>query len=390
MDGGSGLRRIPAVDIEEFESEPGLVDRIRGEIERTGPLTFARFMQLALYDPAAGYYRSASARPGRAGDFLTAPEAHPIFGQAMARHVEDVWQALARPAGFTIREMGSGSGALAEGLLGGLAADGSALAGTVRYRPLEVEPRRIEELGTRLASAGLAGAVEADDGTAIDGVIIANEVLDALPTHRVFQRGGELREVFVGAGDAGFVDVEGQPSTPALAARLAAEDIELADGQAAEICLEVDAWVAAAAAGLARGVLLVIDYGHPAADLYDQVRRPNGTLAAYLGQRVHADPYHAVGRQDLTAHVDVTAVERAAMAARLRHLGTTTQGQFLAALGAGEILVGLQTGPSSDLQAYLEARSALVRMIDPAAMGGFRVMAFGRGLPDAHGLRGFG
>ena len=88
MDGGPGLRRIPAVDLEGFESDPGLVDRIRGEIERTGPLTFARFMELALYDPAAGYYRSESARPGRAGDFLTAPEAHPIFGQAIARHVD--------------------------------------------------------------------------------------------------------------------------------------------------------------------------------------------------------------------------------------------------------------------------------------------------------------
>jgi SAM-dependent MidA family methyltransferase len=347
-------------------------------------------MELALYDPDGGYYRSESARPGRAGDFLTAPEAHPIFGQAIARHVDDVWRALGTPARFTIREMGSGSGALAEGVLRGLSADAATVAATVRYRPVEIEPRRIGELRSRLASAGLAGALEADDGTQIDGVVIANEVLDALPTHRVVKRGGELREVFVGAGEGRFADVEGQPSTPALAGRLAAEDIELAAGQAAEICLEVDAWVAAAAAGLARGVLLIIDYGHPATDLYDAIRRPNGTLTAYLGQRAHADPYHAIGRQDLTAHVDVTAVERAAAAAGLTHLGTTTQGQFLAALGAGEILVGLQTGPNSDLQAYLEARSALVRMIDPAAMGGFRVMAFGRGLPDAHALRGLG
>ena len=390
MDGGPGLRRIPAVDLEGFESDPGLVDRIRGEIERTGPLTFARFMELALYDPAAGYYRSESARPGRGGDFLTAPEAHPIFGQAIARHVDEVWQAIGTPAGFTIRELGSGGGALAEGLLRGLLADGAPLAATIRYRPVEIESHRIDELRSRLGSAGLAGAMEADDGTPIDGVVLANEVLDALPTHRVIQRGRELREVFVGAGEAGFADVEGQPSMPALAARLAAENIQLADGQAAEICLGVDAWVAAAAAGLARGVLLIIDYGHPAVDLYDPVRRPTGTLAAYLGQRAHTDPYRAVGRQDLTAHVDVTAVERAAAASGLQHLGTTTQGQFLAALGAGEILVGLQTAPNSDLQAYLEARSALVRMIDPAAMGGFRVMAFGRGLLDARGLRGLG
>ncbi len=188
---------------------------------------------------------------------------------------------------------------------------------------------------------------------------------------------------------AGFTDLEDELSTPALAERLAAEAIELADGQFAEICLAIDQWVAEAAAGLERGVVLLIDYGHPATDLYDPIRRPTGTLAAYLRQRAHGDIYHAVGRQDLTAHVDVTAVERAAAAAGLRHLGTTTQGRFLAALGAGDLLVELQSGPDAGLQGYLEARAALVRMIDPAAMGGFRVMAFGRGLPVDSVLRGF-
>jgi SAM-dependent MidA family methyltransferase len=137
-------------------------------------------------------------------------------------------------------------------------------------------------------------------------------------------------------------------------------------------------------------VLLLIDYGHPAAQLYDPVRRAAGTVVAYLGHQPHGDLYHAIGRQDLTAHVDVTAVERAASAVGLRHLGTTTQGQFLAALGAGDLLVALQSGPGAGLQAYLEARAALVRMIDPAAMGGFRVMAFGRGLSEGSVLRGLG
>ncbi len=115
-----------------------------------------------------------------------------------------------------------------------------------------------------------------------------------------------------------------------------------------------------------------------------------GRWRAYYAQRVHGDPYRAIGRQDLTAHVDVTAVERAAAGAGLVHLGTTTQGRFLDALGAGELLVALQSGPDASLQAYLEARSALVRMIDPAAMGGFRVMSFGRGVPADSIVRGFG
>ena len=147
-------------------------------------------------------------------------------------------------------------------------------------------------------------------------------------------------------------------------------------------------WIAAAAAGLAKGLVLLIDYGHPAAALYDNRRRPEGTLAAYLRHQVHHDPYRAIGRQDLTAHVDVTAVERAAHAAGLEHVTTTIQAHLLAGLGAGDLLVELQTGPSAALQDYLEARSALVRMIDPAAMGGFAVMVFGRSVPTDAPLRG--
>jgi SAM-dependent MidA family methyltransferase len=390
MDVGPQLKRIPAADLDSVKSDPRLVGLIRGEIERDGPMTFARFMELALYDPESGYYRAGSARPGRGGDFLTAPEAHPIFGRAIARHVDDVWRALGQPDDFTIRELGAGSGALAEGILMGLAVDGSDLAASVRYRPVEVEPRRLDELRDRLSTANLADRLEADDGAPIVGIVLANEVLDALPTHRVIGRSGGLRESFVGWRDGDFTDVEDDASTPALADRLAAEGIELADGQRAELCLAVDDWFAAAAAGLERGQLLLVDYGHPAEELYDAVRRPAGTLMAYHAQQVHDDPYRAIGRQDLTAHVDVTAVERAADNAGLVHLGTTSQGRFLAALGAGELLVELQSGPNASLQAYLEARSALVRMIDPAAMGGFRVMAFGRDLPHGATLRGLG
>ena len=379
-----GFRRVPATDIDAVESDPELVARIRDEIERDGPMTFARFMELALYDATGGYYRAAAARPGRAGDFLTAPEASPLFGRAIAGHVADVWRLLGEPDGFEVREYGAGGGALAVALLKRVSASQPALAATIRYRPVEVEPRRVAELRERLIAAGVAKQVVEDDGSPITGIAIANEVLDALPTHRVVQRGRELREVFVGWVRDGFVDVEGPPSTAALAERLAGQGVTLADGQAAEVCLAIDAWIVRASAGIGRGELLLIDYGHPAADLYDPRRRRAGTLMAYLRHVAHDDPYRAVGRQDLTAHVDVTAVERAAARAGLAHLATVDQGRFLERLGAGELLVELQAGPDArtpaGLAAYLEARAALVRMIDPAAMGSFRVMAFGRGL----------
>jgi len=382
------LRRVPAGDL-DVSSDPILLAAIRDEIVATGPLTFARFMEIALYDPERGYYRGAAARPGRGGDFLTAPEAHEIFGRALARFVDELWRSLGRPSRFTIREHGAGTGALVAALLAGLDADGSGALAALRYQAVEVEPARTAALRARLEAAGRAGVLEPEDDRPIDGLIFANEVLDALPTQRVVIRDGELREVFVAVdGDGGLIDVEGAPSTPLLARRLTDEGVELGEGQRAEICLAIDGWVDRLAAGLGRGVALLIDYGHPAGELYDPSRRAAGTLAAYLRHQVHDDPYRAIGRQDLTAHVDVTAVERAAATAGLAHLGTTTQAAFLDGLGAGDILVGYQSGPAATLQAYLEARAALVRMIDPAAMGRFRVMAFGRGLPAGMLLRG--
>jgi SAM-dependent MidA family methyltransferase len=390
MDASPSLRRIPTPDLESVAGDPQLVERIAAEIERDGPLTFARFMELALYDPEHGYYRAAVSRAGRDGDFLTAPEANPIFGRAIARHVVDTWRALGSPAGFVIREHGAGRGSLATAVLDDIAAEEPALLRTVRYRPVDIEPKRTAEVRERLAGAGHGDRLEVDDDRPIVGAVIANEVLDALPTHRVVAEPGSggLLEIYVGWRDGTFVDVVDPPSTRALEDRLLAEGIVLQPGQRAEVCLAVDAWVTRVADGLARGTALFIDYGHPAADLYDPRRRPDGTLAAYLQHRAHGDPYRAIGRQDLTAHVDTTAVEAAAAVAGLTHLATTTQARFLAGLGAGELLVELQGGDGATLQRYLEARAALVRMIDPAAMGGFQVMAFGRDVPPDATFRG--
>ena len=251
-------------------------------------------------------------------------------------------------------------------MLDGLTADKSGLRGALRYESVEVDD-------------------QAD--RPIVGCVLANEVLDALPVHRVVQRGSRLRELLVDWRDGRFVELEGDPSTPAFAARLAAENIEMREGQRAEICLALDDWIAAAARGLGRGLLLLIDYGHPAADLYGP-RRMAGTLRAYVNHRVHDDVFANVGRQDLTAHVDLTAVERAAARAGLNKLGVTTQAEFLVGLGVGELLTAVQSNPSTTLEAYLELRSALGRLLDPTATGAFKVMAFGRELPPNTELRG--
>ena len=395
-----GLRREPAPDLDAVGEDAGLVARIHAEIGASGPIPFARFMDLALYDPEGGYYRGDAARPGRDGDFLTAPEAHPIFGAALARGVDEVWQRLGRPDPFVLREYGAGTGTLASAILDGLEAAGSDLARVIRYEPIEVERRRIDAIVARFKEAGRAGVlvdrVERDGigSESIEGIVLGNEVLDALPVHRVVVRDGVLREVLVGSREGAFVDIESEPSTPGIAARFSAPyltstggmtlagGVTLAEGQRGEVCLALEGWMAEAAAGLRRGALLLIDYGYPATELYDPIRRREGTLRAYLRHRVHDDPYIHVGRQDLTAHVDVTAVERAAAGAGLTHLGTTTQAEFLVGLGIGDLLQNIQADPATTLEGYLTVRSALMRMLDPGAMGRFRVMGFGRDWPD--------
>jgi SAM-dependent MidA family methyltransferase len=385
LDPRAELRREPPADLSDVGSDEALVGRIRDEIRRDGPMPFARFMELALYDAEGGYYRGPAARPGRAGDFLTAPELHPIFGASIAVALEEVWVRLGRPAPFVVRESGAGTGTLALAILDELTRAGSPLRAVARYEALDVDPRRIEAFATRLTAAGHGDVLGATDpATAIDGVVLGNEILDALPVHRVRRRDGSLREIAVDLdADGGLREIEIAPSTTALADRLVAEGIELVEGQTAEVGLAADAWIAAAAGQLRRGLLMLIDYGAPAAELYDPVRRRDGTLRAYVRHQVHDDPYRHVGRQDLTAHVDVTAIERAAHGAGLTAVGVTTQAEALMGLGIEDRLRQIQADPATTFEDYALVRAALMRLLDPAAMGRFRVMAFGRDWPAA-------
>ena len=369
------LRRDPPADLSDLADDPGLAARIREEIRATGPMPFARFMELALYDAEGGYYRSEEARPGRGGDFITAPELHPIFGELLAGAVDDAWVTLGRPEPFIVVEHGAGEGALAVPML-------RALPPAIGYHPVEVHERRTAVLRERLAEAGLAERlVDLPPGSTVDGVVVANEVLDALPVHRVRQR-GTLRELAVQVGaDGRLTEIEIDPTTPALAARLFDEGIELADGQTAEIALGLDTWIGDVAAAFGRGLLILIDYGAKAAELYDPIRRRDGTLQAYVRHTISDDSYRFVGRQDLTAHVDVTAVQRAAETAGLTTLGVTTQAEALMALGVEDRLREIQADPATTMEAYTLLRASLLRLLDPAAMGRFRVMVFGRGWP---------
>jgi SAM-dependent MidA family methyltransferase len=263
------------------------------------------------------------------------------------------------------------------------------LLGAVRYEPIEVDAAREVQIAARLAEAGFGDLLRTSADESIVGCVLANEVADALPVHRVTWRAGRLREILVDWQNEAFAEVLGDPSTVALAARLDAEGVELAEGQRAEISLAVDGWIEAVAAGLRRGLLLIIDYGYPAAELYGP-RRAGGTLLAYVNHRAHDDALMNVGRQDLTAHADLTAIERAATRAGLVSIGATTQAEFLGSLGITELVAEAQRDPATTMESYLALRSGVMRLLDPAASGGFKVLGFGRDLPPAAELRGFG
>lgn len=388
MTGIPGYRREPLPDPESVGEDAALVELLRDEIRRDGPVTFARFMARALYEPGHGYYRRAEPGPGRAGDFLTAPEAHPIFGAAVGRLIAQAWEALGRPAPFTVTEPGAGTGAMAAGVLAGLRDDASPLLDAVRYRPIEVEPARVDALRARLAADGLAAHLDATDPPAQSvetGAVVANEVLDALPVHRVVGRPDGLRELLVGLDPGGaFRYEEAAPTTPRLAERLELEGIALADGQVTEVCLALGGWLARATAHLARGFVLLIDYAAEPADLHGATR-PNGSLRAFARHAVGADPFRHVGRQDLTATVDLAAVRAAAAAAGLDAVGETTAAELLAA-AANDLPAHYIARPGATLQDALTLRSALARLLDPSGLGGFRVLGFGRGMPEGVAL----
>ena len=349
-------------------------------------IPFERFMELALYEPELGYYRQAADRPTDAGDFLTAPETHPIFGWTLARRIEALWTELGRPATFHLIEYGAGSGTLALSILDGMrrhaAAEASAadVLEAVRYQPEETNPHRLADLRRRFAEAGLADRLAGGEGPApVTGVLIANEFLDALPVRRFVIRGGRVRELYVTWRDR-FVEIEDDPSTPEIERRLADDGLsagQLAEGQVGEMALGLAPWVDEVAARLGRGYVLVIDYGYPAAELYGP-RHLAGTLLGYRGHRVVDDPFDSPGRTDLTAHVDFTALQVLAERRGFRTESLVTQQEFLVGAGLEAELQALQASPETDVADYLRARSGIVRMLDPRRMGSFRALTLAR------------
>ena len=363
---------------------------IRRRIRETGPIPFAEFMELALYWPAGGYYasRPAAAAPfGPAGDYYTSPLAHPVFGALLAMQLYQGWQLLNCPNPFVVVELGAGNGLLSRDIAAAAAQLPNRFGDGLRYLCLD----RCNAAGSpyETAADGLARITAAGlPLRGMRGVILSNELLDAFPVHQVKMEGGQLREVYIAIDDSGaLTETLAAPSTPALAARLEELNISLAEGQTAEINLQLDAWAGEVAAALAAGFVLTIDYGRPAAELYDSQLRPRGTLTAYYRHTQTDAPLRHIGRQDLTAQVDFTAVVNAGRRAGLTPLSLATQGTFLRNFGLDSFRRRLAAMPLSrrDLAAN---QAGLAALANPGGMGTFKVLTQGKGIgqPDLWGF----
>ena len=334
--------------------------RIESEIAKAGGwITFERYMQLALHEPGIGYYASGAQKFGARGDFVTAPELGPLFGRTLARQL----------AGFDrILEFGAGSGALADALTAELGCEYLILETSA-----ELRARQRERLGERVRHIDRLPQ-------AFRGAMIANEVVDAMPVHLVHWTGHGILE----RGVADSLQWSDRPATGALLETASRIDVPVP--YVSEINLAAGAWMRSLVQALEAGAIFVIDYGFPRGEYYHP-QRANGTLMCHYQHQAHADPFARPGEEDISAHVDFTALAEAAHDAGAQILGYTTQAQFLVNCGITEVLA--QTNAENALR-YAPIAAQAQRLLSPAEMGElFKVLAVGKAPTPLPPLIGF-
>ncbi|MGE0802240.1 MAG: class I SAM-dependent methyltransferase [Lautropia sp.] len=386
---------LPRPDAAAAALSRRLSARIGAVIEAAGGwIGFDRYMTLALYEPGLGYYSNGRPVFGAGGDFVTAPELSPLFGATVARQVahwlEDPALAAAGPA---IVEFGAGSGLLASHLLNALDRLGH---GGARYRIVELSAdlRQLQRKTIEARWPALLDRVEWLDAlpARFTGVVIGNEVLDAMPVRAFEWDGAALHEAGVARAGDGFGWAM-RPADAALAEAVAGLDGFGVERGAwhlpyrSEVCLQQSAWLATVAAMLDAGAVLLFDYGFPAAEYYHP-QRVGGTLMGHYRHRSHVDPFVWPGLSDITAHVDFSRLHAAAGAAGLTTLGYQSQARFLLNCG---LLEELEALPRDESKFWFSQAQAVQQLVSEAEMGElFKAIAFGKGLSDAAAAPGFG
>ncbi len=359
-----------------------IADRIRTK----GRITFAEYMAACLYEPGLGYYTSPGRKVGTEGDFYTSITVHAAFGRVIAREIAAMWRSMACPTDFTLVEVGAGHGRLACDIMDFLSEQQPDCYMTTRLVLVEQEPSLAEAQAILLANHSDKLSWLAPDALKdfrFSGVLYSNELLDAMPVHRVLMTQQGLKEIYVTLADEQFQDLADLPSTPELETYLNQYGIPLHPGQEAEVSLAGLNWFDTAATSLQQGFILTIDYGWPKAELYAP-QRTLGTLLCYYRHTVEDNPYQRVGMQDITTHINFSALIERGEELGLKTLWLGEQSRFLMFAGIIEELEAIETSELSEKE-KLQRRLTIKRLIMPeGGMGDtFRILVQSKGVEQA-------
>ncbi len=360
-----------------------LEQKIIQKISDEGPVTFERFMQMALYDPDWGYYASGEARVGRAGDFYTSSHLHPVFGRMLGRQVEEFWEYMGRPEQFEFVEMGPGAGHLCRDMLDYL--KDRDLGKSMRYSLIERNPSRRREQEELLDEYRemLNWFPSLDEITGARGCLLSNELLDAFPVHLVMME-DELKEIYVAVEGGCLKEVAGPPSDSAVTEYFRDLSVGLEKGCKTEVNLRIRDWLGSVGSAIREGFVLTIDYGYTSREYYSEDRN-RGTLMCYRRHQLSEDPLVNAGRQDITAHVNFSSLKRWGEEMGFRTIGFCGQGAYLTSLGIDEEIHRL----SEESGDYLFELARIKKLILPQGMGESHMVMVqykGEGAPT---LRGF-
>lgn len=355
-------------------------NKLREIIKMEGPITFARFMELALYHPEYGYYNSKDTIIGKEGDFYTSVHVSPLFGEMICEQLAEI-DSLLQATVLQIVEYGAGKGFLALDILQTMKSKYPHIFAHINYYIIEAgsglkesQQKLLKGLGDKVRWASSLDDVD----KAIRGCIISNELVDAFPVHVVEYSEGGLKEIYVASTEEGIREIRGPLSHPSLAEYFSSMQIQLAEGQRGEVNLSAKDWLKGIGESLAQGFVITIDYGYEADLLYHPVRK-EGTIMCYKKHKLSENPYINLGEQDITAHVNFTALKKWGEEIGLATTGFTNQMHFLFNLGVVE-----------EIKNHPDKVFAAQQLLSPEGMGGtFKVLIQHKGVdcPELKGLR---
>ncbi|MBI3753756.1 MAG: SAM-dependent methyltransferase [Deltaproteobacteria bacterium] len=361
---------------------PDIISEIKRRIQKKGRVSFAEFMEIALYWSDKGYYTSDRVRWGADGDYLTNADVSPVFGRLLASQLNQMWQILGCPSQFAVVEIGAGRGGLAFQIKHTVENSFPQFNKAVDFKLVDVN---LASLKSEKEAVSIYSALE-QIKPGITGCVISNELVDAFPVHRVIELDG-LKEIYVGYDEnQGFTEMQGEPSDARISDYFNRLGIRLGHGQTGEVNLRALDWIRSVGALLERGFVLTVDYGFPAKELFQPGR--GAGLQCYYRQTMNDNPFQRIGYQDITSKVDFTSLAAAGRDAGLKVAGFTTQFYFLMGLGIPEEFKEVDDLNVSNLEAF-HWNQGVKELMLPGGMGDdFKVLIQHKDI-DAPALKGF-